>query len=134
MSHFSENELAYLASQKLGRLATVDADGQPQNAPVGYRYNADLDAIEISGFNMSKSKKFRNVIARPQVAFVVDDVLPPWQPRAVEIRGTAEAIEAVDAQGNDASFIRVTPRQIIAWGIDSHPYKPINRKVDASTT
>ncbi len=130
MTHFTEQELAYIRSQRLGRLATVSPDGYPQNAPVGFRYNADMDAIEISSFNMSRSKKFRNVQTNPHVAFVIDDVLPPWQPRGVEIRGTAEAIEQHDPSRNtDTSFIRITPRQIIGWGIDTDAYQPNNRKV-----
>jgi hypothetical protein len=31
---FTESVLAYLATQRLGRLATVDRDGAPQNNPV----------------------------------------------------------------------------------------------------
>jgi pyridoxamine 5'-phosphate oxidase family protein len=41
MSVFTDNELAYLRSQRLARLATVRPDGTPQLAPVGFRYNPD---------------------------------------------------------------------------------------------
>ena len=89
MSVFTDKEIEYIRSQRLGRLATVRPDGTPQNAPVGFHYNAELDVIEIGGRSMSQSKKFRNIVQNPNVAFVIDDVLPPWQPRFVEIRGTA---------------------------------------------
>src|SRR4051794_30501098 len=46
MSAFSEAEIAYLRSQRLGRLATVGPDSQPHVVPVGFRYNAEHDAIE----------------------------------------------------------------------------------------
>lgn len=36
MTEFSEAERAYLKSQRLGRLATVDPQGQPQANPVGF--------------------------------------------------------------------------------------------------
>jgi pyridoxamine 5'-phosphate oxidase family protein len=52
----SADVLAYLASQRLGRLATVDPQGAPQNSPVGFRYNADFGTIDIGGRNMGASR------------------------------------------------------------------------------
>lgn len=132
MAHFTEAEIAYLQSQKLGRMATVAEDGAPNNVPVTFRYNAALDTIDIRGFNLNTSKKFRNIQRDARVSFVVDDVLPPWEARAVEIRGTAEAIEpAADAGENDSGMIRIHPAKIISWGIDSQPYQRNSRKVNA---
>lgn len=125
MSRFSESELEYLKTQRLGRLATVSPAGQPQNSPVAFRYNAELDAIDIGGRFMSKSKKYRNILKNGLVAFVVDDVLPPWKPRAVEIRGTAEAIatggKEIFGQSYEAdpAIIRIRPTRIISWGVES---------------
>ncbi|MBN9387382.1 MAG: PPOX class F420-dependent oxidoreductase [Chloroflexi bacterium] len=135
MSVFTDKELEYLASQKLGRLATVNPKGQPQNAPVGFRYNAELDVIEIGGRFMSTSQKYRNISKNPLVAFVVDDVLPPWTVRAVEIRGTAETLptggKAIFGPNYaaDEAIIRIKPTQIISWGLETAPYKNYNRKV-----
>ena len=61
---------------------------------------------------MRTSRKFANVRSNPQVAFVVDDVLPPWQPRGVEIRGRAEAL------GGPEPHIRIHPERIVGWGLD----------------
>jgi pyridoxamine 5'-phosphate oxidase family protein len=36
---FTEDEVAYLKSQPLARLATVDADGQPDVVPVGFEFD-----------------------------------------------------------------------------------------------
>ena len=49
MSVFSDAELAYLASGKLGRLATIDGAGMPHVVPLGWRYNPELDVIDIGG-------------------------------------------------------------------------------------
>jgi PPOX class F420-dependent enzyme/OxyR family protein len=86
---FTDAQLAYLASQRLGRLATVDPRGAPQNNPVSFRYNPDLGTIDIGGRAMGDSCKFRNIAANPHVAFVVDDIASyqPWKVRCVEIRG-----------------------------------------------
>ncbi len=135
MSVFTPKELEYLQGQRLGRLATVNPEGKPQIAPVGFHYNAELDVIEIGGRAMSKSKKYRNILTNPNVAFVVDDVLPPWKPRGVEVRGTAQALptggKAIfgDRYAADEAIIRITPAQIIGWGLEGEPYQAMNRKV-----
>ena len=41
MSAFTPAEIAYLQSQRLGRLATIGLDGQPHVVPVAFRYNPD---------------------------------------------------------------------------------------------
>jgi pyridoxamine 5'-phosphate oxidase family protein len=137
MSVFTENELAYLRDQRLGRLATVRPDGSPQIAPVGFRYNAELDVIEIGGRFMSKTRKYRNVLTNPHVSLVIDDVLPPWQPRAVEIRGIAHTLSTggKDLFGRagyavDDAIIRITPVQIVGWGLDQEAGWSRNRVVE----
>src|SRR5438128_12545462 len=106
---FTEAELAYLADQPLGRLATQQPNGTLQASPVGFRYNPDEKTIDVTGHNLRNSKKFRNVRANGRVAFVVDD-LPstnPWRVRCLEIRGRAEALTgANEADGPlDAAVI-----------------------------
>jgi hypothetical protein len=39
-------QVEYLNSQTLGRLATVDRYGAPQNNPVTFRYNPELGTID----------------------------------------------------------------------------------------
>ena len=140
MSVFTEKELEYLHNQRLGRLATVNPEGKPQIAPVGFRYNPELDAIDIGGRAMSKSKKFRNVLKNPFVSFVVDDVLPPWRPRGIEIRGTAQTLPTGgkalfgDRYEADEAIIRITPLQIIGWGLEEDAYRPMNRKVEKKSS
>lgn len=93
MSPFSEAELEYLTGERrLGRLATVGPDGMPHVAPVGWSYNAELGTIEIGGLDFARTKKFRDVARNGRAAIVIDDVLPPWRPRGVEVRGEAEAL------------------------------------------
>ena len=135
---FTDPELAYLGTQPLGRLATVQSDGTPQASPVGFRYNEELGTIDIGGYNMSASQKFRNVLHDNRVAFVVDDIASrqPWRVRCLEIRGTAEAVPdpGHPVPGQDGSLIRVSPGRIISFGIDQpdqepHLLTPNNRNV-----
>src|SRR3954451_22960961 len=90
MSAFTDLEIEYMAGQRLGRIATVGADGQPHVVPTSFRYNADEDAIDVAGMRRSQPKKPRDVGRTGRPSIVIDDVLPPWQPRMIEIRGTAE--------------------------------------------
>jgi pyridoxamine 5'-phosphate oxidase family protein len=135
MSVFTDNEREYLLSQRLGRLATVRPEGAPQIAPVGFRYNAELDVIDIGGRFMSQTKKFRNIQHNPHVSLVIDDVLPPWQPRGIEVRGTAQtlptggkALFGSNYEVDDA-IIRITPEQVIGWGLDKEAGWAKNRRV-----
>ncbi len=115
MSKFSAKELEYLTTANvLGRLATIDRDGQPHLVPLGWSYNPDSDTIDISGRDFANTKKFRNVKQNPRVTFLVDEVLPPWRPRAVMVAGVAQAI---DPQDGRQALIRIEPKKIISWGL-----------------
>ena len=61
MTSFTDAQINYLNSQRLGRLATIDANGNPQNNPVGFRYNPELGTIDIGGRNLAESRKYRNL-------------------------------------------------------------------------
>lgn len=121
-TQLTDSHLAYLATQRIGRLATVDPEGRPQNNPVSFRHNADLDTIDIGGRNMGKSRKFRNLAANDSVAFVVDDIasFQPWKVRCVEIRGTAEALvdQPAAVPGFSSEIIRIRPTRVLAFGLD----------------
>ena len=113
MSAFSDDELRFLRTGRhLGRIATVGADGTPHVAPVGWSYNPDTDTIDVGGRDLTRTKKFRDIARHGRAAIVIDDVLPPWRPRAIEVRGRAEAIE--DPQ----PLIRIHPDRVVSWGTD----------------
>ena len=135
MSKFTPEEIAYLQSQRLGRLATVDKQGDPHVVPVGFRYNPEQDSIDIGGYNMSASKKYRDALRHGRVAFVVDDVLPPWKPRMLEVRGNVEGVlEGAEKINQDLppEMLRVTPTRIISFGLTSD-IAPQEGKVEFSS-
>ena len=132
MSHFSEKEISYLRGQRLGRLATVGSDGSPHVVPVGFRLDAEGNAIEVGGHGLSRSKKWRDLQAKPQVALVVDDLasVNPWTPRGVEVRGRAELHDTGGEKfgpGWDTAWIRILPRRIVSWGIEGAAFSPGGR-------
>ncbi len=91
---FTEDEVAYLKSQPLARLATVDADGQPDVVPVGFEFDGTY--LYVGGRAPERTRKFLNVKAgQVKVALVVDDLVStdPWTPRFLRVYGTAELTE-----------------------------------------
>jgi len=122
MSVFTDKELDYLAGQRLGRIATVGPDGQPHVVPTSFRYNPKHDAIDVGDLRMSQTKKTRDVQRTGRASIVIDDVLPPWQPRMIEVRGTAAVIpsggKALNERFED-TVVRIRPTRIISIGIES---------------
>lgn len=115
MSVFRPAEIEYMTGgRRLGRIATVGRDGTPHVVPVGWIYNAARDAIEITGRELEKSKKFRDVARNGRAAIVIDDIasVDPWHVRGIEIRGRAEAIRL------PTPLIRIYPERIVSWGIE----------------
>ena len=122
MSVFTDEELEYLAGQRLGRIATVGRDGQPHVVPTSFRYNAEHDAIDVGGLRMSQTKKLRDVQRSGRASIVVDDVLPPWQPRMIEVRGTAAVLASGGRAMNERfedTIVRIRPTRIVSFGINS---------------
>lgn len=119
---FTAAERAFLDSQLLGRLATVDPDGAPQNNPVGFFLDDETGDVVIGGRDLEQTRKFRNVRHNANVALVVDDLVStnPWTPRGVEIRGTAEAIADTEPPrpGYSPAVIRIKPQWVGSWGVE----------------
>jgi pyridoxamine 5'-phosphate oxidase family protein len=119
---FNETEREYLSSQRLGRLATVGPKGDPQNNPVGFRLNDGLGTIDIHGYDLGATRKFRNVQGNDQVSLVIDDLrsVRPWRVRGIEIRGRAEALtgQPKAAEYTSPEVIRIHPHTVFSWGLD----------------
>jgi pyridoxamine 5'-phosphate oxidase family protein len=118
----SPAQIDYLAGQLLGRLATAGADHKPHVAPTSFRYNAELGTIDMGGFQIASTKKYRDVQANGWAAIVVDDLvsIDPWRPRFVEIRGRAEAIPTGGAglgPGFGDVFLRIHPEKVNSGGL-----------------
>jgi PPOX class F420-dependent enzyme/OxyR family protein/uncharacterized protein (TIGR02246 family) len=120
---FDASHAAYLRDKQRGHLATIAPNGTPQNKPVSFRYNDELQTIEIPGINMDRSAKFHNIAMRPGVAFTVDDTPDAHAGtegvRFMEIRGTAEQVELElpPMPGTSRWIIRITPRRVVSWNV-----------------
>ena len=123
-SSLTAAEIAYLQSQRMARIATVGANGQPHVVPVAFRYNPETETIDIGGHNgFAKRKKWRDVKSNPKVAVVIDDIVSvnPWKIRGIEIRGEAEMLMTGGQSivpGFDPEMFRIKPKRVISWGIN----------------
>jgi pyridoxamine 5'-phosphate oxidase family protein len=124
MSVFTEKELEYMrgsgsagggVARRLARIATVGADGTPHVVPVGFRYDAASDSIDVRGYNLVHTKKYRDVERSHRAAIVIDDLASaePWRPRGIEVRGRAEALDG------ERPVIRIHPERIVPWGLEA---------------
>lgn len=92
---------------------------------IGFRYNPEQDSIDIGGrAGLTQRKHYRDLGRNPKVAFVIDDIpyFDPWTIRGIEIRGQAEVL-ASGGQTIQPFFgpemIRIHPRRLVTWGIES---------------
>ena len=116
---FTPEEVQYLRSQPLARIATVSDDGQPDVAPVGFEFDGTY--LYVGGRDPARTRKFRNVRAgNRKVAVVVDDLVStdPWTPRFMRIYGTAELIERPGRFGT-GEYMRITPTVSWSWNLDA---------------
>lgn len=134
---FSQKEKEYLGSQRLARIATASSSSssstslsssegfiQPDVVPVGFDF--DGEHFYVSGMNLLKSTKYKNVQKNPRVALVVDDLksVNPWEPRVIRIYGIADTVTRQDGymQQTDhpsVRYIRIKPLKKWSWGIDA---------------
>ena len=114
---FSDDEIAYLRSQPIARLATVNADGAPDVVPVAFEVD-DHSAIWVGGVGAQvlDTRKFRNISAgRAKVSLVVDDLvsIEPFIARSVRVYGEAEPpIERVGMVG-PGFYSRIKPEGVV---------------------
>jgi pyridoxamine 5'-phosphate oxidase family protein len=120
---FTEEEIAYLRSQPLARLATLDCDGQPDVVPVGFEFDGTY--LWVGGVaTVAHTRKFRNVgSGNHTVALVVDDLVSfdPFIARGIRIYGHAEQpFERIGMVG-PGTYMRIAPTVSWSWNLEGEP-------------
>jgi pyridoxamine 5'-phosphate oxidase family protein len=121
---FTNEELEYLRSQPLGRLATRSSAGQPDVVPVHFEFDGTSFWVGGPGASVLATRKFRNVLAgNHEVAMVIDDLVSfdPFVARGIRIYGRAGApIERVGAVG-PGTYLPITPTISWSWNMAGEP-------------
>ncbi len=125
MMVFTDPELDYLGSQRLARIATASAEGEPDVAAVGFRL--DGDDIVVGGLDLTRTRKYYNVKATGRASLVVDDLasVDPWRPRMVKVTGRAEI--GTDDRGK--LTIRLHPETVWSFGLGEEGGGSMKRSV-----
>ncbi len=118
MGIFTDPEIAYLRSQRLARLATASAAGQPDVSAVGF--GLEGDSIVSGGIDLTKTVRYRHLQENPRATIVIDDLtsMDPWSPRGIKVRGSASLEEH-----EGRLRIRIEPAVIWSWNINDDAEK-----------
>jgi hypothetical protein len=79
--------------KKLGVVSTVTADGKPEAA---YVYFTTDDDLNVYFATRASSRKYKNLVLNPNVAFVIASEVPP---KTIQIEGIAEIVAPGGEQG-----------------------------------
>jgi pyridoxamine 5'-phosphate oxidase family protein len=121
---FLPEEIEYLKSQPLARLATVAADGQPDVVPVAFEFDGSVFWVGGSGASVLATRKFRNILdGNRGVALVVDDIVSfdPFIARGIRVYGRAsDPVERTGLVGPGV-YVRIIPTTSWSWNMDGEP-------------
>src|SRR5215217_8876838 len=123
-------DLAFIRDRRVGHLATADAGGTPSVIPVVYASFA-LDEEPVIAIAIDEKPKgdpralrrVRNILARPEVALIVDEYHEDWDALAwVLVRGSASLIEPGEAGHAEAlAALRQKYPQYTRMRLDERP-------------
>ena len=121
---FSEQELTFLRTQPLARLATVAVNGQPDADAVGFAF--DNGRFYIGGYYLERTRKYKNIAAgHSKVSLLIDDLrsLQPFEPREIKIHGEAEILQLEEGFRGPGTYIVVTPKVSWSMGIEGPAFQ-----------
>ena len=135
---FSNRELDFLETQRVARLATADAAGQPHVVPVCYACDGECIFIALDDkpkrVAPERLKRVRNIRENPRVALVVDRYGEDWSQLAfVLIQGAAEIVPpGLPEHARAVGLLRQRYPQYRAMPIDANPIIAIRPASTAS--
>jgi PPOX class probable F420-dependent enzyme len=118
--------LRFLQAARVGRLATVDAQGLPAVVPICYqvegtRLFTPIDA-KPKRADWRSLQRVRNLLARPDVAVVVDRWDEDWRRLGwVHLRGRAELVERGPLHAQGIALLRAKYAQYRAMALEQRP-------------
>ncbi len=125
---FNKEELKYLKSQLLVRVATATTKGKPNVAPVGFEFDGKCFYIgSVKQKILRSTPRYLNVKSgNRQVALVIDDLVSvdPWKVRGIRVNGVADIVTH-EGEFGKGEYIRIRPRVSWSWGLGDTPVKTV---------
>ncbi len=135
-------ELRFVEERRVGHLATASESGAPAVVPVCYALvehvgePAIVSALDEKPKNMPDAElgRVRHILARPEVALVVDDYTEDWRRLAwVRLRGRAGLVSSGEEGHAEAvSALRAKYPQYAGMAIEARPLIRITHLAAAS--
>jgi PPOX class probable F420-dependent enzyme len=120
----SQLERSFLATKRVGHLATANARGIPHVVPVCFAVVGDSAYITIDEKPKGAAplKRVRNILENPAVALVVDRYDEDWTRLGwVMLRGRGEILESGDEHDQAQALLRARYAQLRAMRIEGLP-------------
>jgi pyridoxamine 5'-phosphate oxidase family protein len=125
---FSKEELGYLKSQLIARVATTSPKGKPNVAPVGFEFDGKYFYIgSVKQKILHSTPRYKNIKnGSKRVAIVIDDLVSvePWKVRGIRLNGEADIV-ARNGEFGKGEYIRIKPKLTWSWGFSGKPRKTV---------
>jgi pyridoxamine 5'-phosphate oxidase family protein len=121
---FTDEEIAYLRSQPIARLATIGPEAQPDVMPVGFEFDGTDFWVGGPGDSVLRTRKLRNIEAgHHKVALVVDDLVSfdPFIARGIRVYGNAVGPVERTGMVGPGFYLRITPSMSWSWNMAGEP-------------
>ena len=133
----SANQAGFLTAQRVGRLASADAQGRPHVVPVCFAIDGANLYVTIDGKPKRAAarplKRLRNIMANPALAFVADRYDDDWRQLGwVMLRGNAEILAEGQEHDHAQALLRDRYPQYRAMQLSELPV--IALRIDAATS
>ncbi len=102
----------HLASDIVGWLTTVAADGTPQSSVVSFLW----EGAEIVVYSRPETPKVRNIAANPRVAFNLRG--DAYGDHMLSLEGTAVSDPSLQPFDRDAAYMAKYREPLAHWGMD----------------
>jgi len=122
----TDDELAFIKEQRIGRLATASPTGAPDVAPALAIYRRSLGAFLLGGQGLERTRRYQNARRNPQASLVFDALSwEPYELRGVKVAGSISvhvADEEINLGTMGAPLLVMRPERKWSWGLEEKAF------------
>jgi PPOX class probable F420-dependent enzyme len=126
LAGLSPEETAFVGGARVGRLATVDAEGRPHVVPVCFAVREGRAYIALDEkpkrVPAERLRRVRNILGNPVVQLLVDEYNDDWSRlRFVQLRGRARLVASAEERAAALSALRAKYSQYGSMRLEERP-------------